>query len=306
MSSARVVMITGAGRGIGAAVAHAFAATGDAVFLVSRTAEELRSVADSVRSSAAGVACWPADVSAAGAAAEATQRCVAMLGPPDVLVNAAGVYGPIGRSWEVDAAEWWRSQEINVLGTLLACQAVLPIMIGRGSGRVINFSGGGATAPLPRFSAYAAAKAAVVRLTETLAEELREHAITVNAIAPGAVDTRLQDDVLRAGERAGPLYDRIRALRATGAGGVPAALSASLAVFLASDAAALLTGKLISAPHDDWSSWDDERVQQLSAGAWLTLRRLDEFTLQSLPPLRAGTHPSGRTSGDGAPQEADA
>jgi 3-oxoacyl-[acyl-carrier protein] reductase len=197
-------------------------------------------------------------------------------------VNAAGVYGPIGRTWEVDPEAWWRAHEINVRGTLLACRAALPAMVAGGHGRIINFSGGGATSPLPRFSAYAASKAAVVRLTETLAEELRDQGITVNAIAPGAVDTRLQDEVIAAGDRAGELYGRMRRLREHGEGGVPAELPAALAVFLATDAAAGITGKLISAPHDGWQSWDAARVRELGESAWLTLRRLDPHTLRPL------------------------
>lgn len=296
MTASRVVMVTGAGRGIGAAVARAFAADSAAVFLVSRTAAELSRVADEIRKAGGRAEYAQADVSVQSAVADAARRCEAELGAPDVLVNAAGVYGPIGATWEVDAAQWWRSQEINVLGTLLTCQAVLPQMIARRSGCIINFSGGGATAPLPRFSAYAAAKAAVVRLTETLAEEVREFGIRVNAIAPGAVDTRLQDEVLAAGAAAGQLYDRMRALRETGAGGVPAELPATLAVFLASDAAAALTGKLVSAPHDAWRDWDGARLEQLAAGAWLTLRRLDPFTLQQLEQQgeSADRHAAGR------------
>jgi 3-oxoacyl-[acyl-carrier protein] reductase len=281
----RVALVTGGGRGIGAAVAHALADAGAAVFVVARTEPEVAEVAERIR--ARGGRAWhtDADVSDAKAVDAAWRMCEAKLGVPDVLVNAAGVYGPIGRTWEVDADAWWRAQEINVRGTLLTCRAVLPAMIAAGFGRIITFSGGGATSPLPRLSAYAASKAAVVRLTETLADEVRDHGVTVNAIAPGAVDTRLQDEVLAAGARAGDLYDRIRRLRDSGEGGVPPELPASLAVFLASDGAAGVTGKLISAPHDGWQAWDDARIRELGETAWLTLRRLDPHTLR---PLLAG------------------
>jgi NAD(P)-dependent dehydrogenase (short-subunit alcohol dehydrogenase family) len=149
-------------------------------------------------------------------------------------------------------------------------------------GCIVNFSGGGATAPLARFSAYAASKAAVVRLSETLAEECREFNIRVNAIAPGAVDTSLQDAVLAAGERAGDLLERIARLRKSGEGGVPPELAAELTVFLASDASRGLTGKLIAAPHDGWQQWDGAKIDELNASAWLTLRRLDPFTIDPL------------------------
>jgi NAD(P)-dependent dehydrogenase (short-subunit alcohol dehydrogenase family) len=281
VTRARVVLITGGGRGIGAAVARAFA-TGHRVFLVSRTGAELAGVAGGIRGAGGTVAYAEADVSDRDDVARAVEVCAATFGMPDVLVNAAGVYGPIGLLWQTDLEAWWRAQEINVKGTVLTTAAVIPHMIEAGWGRIINFSGGGATSPLPRFSAYATGKAAVVRLSETLAEELREYAITVNAIAPGAVDTRLQDEVLSAGERAGELHGRMQRLRETGEGGVPPELAASLAVFLASDSAAAVTGKLISAPHDGWQNWDEARIETLRAGPWFTLRRMDAFTLRPL------------------------
>ncbi len=153
-------------------------------------------------------------------------------------------------------------------------------MIRAGRGKIINFSGGGATSPLCRFSAYGVSKAAVVRLTETLAEEVKEFNIQVNAIAPGAVDTKLQDLVLAAGERAGDLLQRIRRLRETGEGGTPREVPAELALFLASDDSRKLTGRLISAPNDKWESWTEERIEQVMSQPWFTLRRMDPFTLR--------------------------
>ena len=148
----------------------------------------------------------PTDVTRADEVERLIAETSASLGPPDALVNCAGVYGPIGPSHEVDAAAWARAIEVNLVGTFLCCRAVLPTMIARRRGRIVNMSGGGATAPLARFSAYAASKAAVVRLTETLAEEVAGDGVQVNAIAPGAIDTSLQDEVLAAGERAGDLF----------------------------------------------------------------------------------------------------
>jgi NAD(P)-dependent dehydrogenase (short-subunit alcohol dehydrogenase family) len=282
MLDGRVALVTGAGRGIGRAVAAALAAAGARVFLTARTEAELRDAAERIAATGAAAAHAPADVSSSEDVDAVVAACESAFGPVDILVNAAGAYGPIGPTWEIDADAWWRAHEVNVRGTLLTCRAVLPAMIAAGRGRIINFSGGGATAPLPRFSAYASSKAAVVRLTETLAEEVRGYGVTVNAIAPGAVDTRLQDEVLEAGARAGELYERIRRLRASGEGGVPPELPASLAVFLASDAAAELTGKLVSAPHDGWKSWSADRIAELGGSAWLTIRRLDPFTIRPL------------------------
>src|SRR6185436_7692534 len=124
--------------------------------------------------------------------------------------NNAGVQGPIGSIEEVDWAEWVRAIEINLFGSVLMCRAVLPYFKSRRAGKILQLSGGGATSPMPRVSAYAASKAAIVRFVETLAEEVRADGIDVNAIAPGAVNTRLLEGVLAAGvDRAGAaLYAR--------------------------------------------------------------------------------------------------
>jgi 3-oxoacyl-[acyl-carrier protein] reductase len=119
-----------------------------------------------------------------------------------------------------------------------------------------------------------------VRFAETLAEELKQFNIRVNAIAPGAVDTKLQNEVLAAGERAGDLYQRMRRMRETGEGATPAELPAALAAFLASEDSAPLTGRLVSAPHDGWQKWSPTRIREIMSEPWFTLRRLDPFTLK--------------------------
>lgn len=134
----------------------------------------------------------------------------------------------------------------------------------------------------PQLQSLRGLEAAVARLTDTLAAELAGTGVRVNAIAPGAIDTRLQDDVLAAGEKAGPLYGRMRAMRETGSGATPPDVPARLALFLASDASATLTGKLISAPHDQWDKWDASRIDSLNRSSWYTIRRLDPFTINQL------------------------
>ena len=143
----------------------------------------------------------------------------------------------------------------------------------KGGGKIVNLSGGGATNPLPRLSAYAASKAAVVRLTETLAEELREFSIAVNAIAPGALNTRFLDEVLRAGpELVGSgFYDK--ALKQRETGGAPLDRGVALCVYLASTASDGITGKLISALWDPWEKLSDHRAELASSDIY-TLRRI--------------------------------
>src|SRR6266436_5660884 len=278
----RVAVIVGAGRGIGEAIALRFAAEGAKLVLAARTAPELQAVAELVNAAGGTANFVLTDVTAPEQVTNLVQKSIETFGQIDILMNAAGTYGPIGRAWEVDTQEWANTFSVNLFGPFLLCQSVLPHMIHAGRGKIINFSGGGATSPLCRFSAYGVSKAALVRFTETLAEEVKEFNIQVNAIAPGAVDTKLQDSVLAAGEKAGDLLQRIRRLRETGEGGTPREVSAELAVFLASEASRNLTGRLISAPNDKWESWTDERIEQVMSQPWFTLLRMDPFTLRPL------------------------
>lgn len=206
---------------------------------------------------------------------------VQQAGRVDVLVNAAGIYGPIGPTADIDISAWVRGAEVNLFGPFYLCRAIVPHFIQRMQGKIILLGGGGATTPLPNFSSYAATKAGVARFADTLAEELKEFNIQVNVIAPGLVDTRLQDDVLAAGSRAGALFNKIKQARETGAGAVSPEVAANLAVFLASSASGKLTGKLIAAPYDPWREWAG-KADQLNATPLYTIRRLDPFTIKPL------------------------
>jgi NAD(P)-dependent dehydrogenase (short-subunit alcohol dehydrogenase family) len=277
-----VALITGGGRGIGEAVALAFAGAGATVVLAARTASELEQVAAKARTAGAVATAVPTDVSSASDVSRLVQSALDDYGRVDVFVNAAGILGPVGLLWEADPEAWKRAIEVNLYGTFLCCRAVLPHMVQRRQGKIINFSGGGAASPFLRFAAYGASKAAVVRLTETLAEEVKPFNVQVNAIAPGMVDTRMLDDILAAKERAGDQLERVGRLRHAGEGGVPRELAAALALWLASENSHGLTGKLISAPSDGWRDWDQPHISALKASPWFTLRRLDHATLRPL------------------------
>jgi 3-oxoacyl-[acyl-carrier protein] reductase len=154
-------------------------------------------------------------------------------------------------------------------------------MMQRKQGKIILLGGGGATTPLPNFSSYAASKAGLARLADTLAEELKPFNVQVNVIAPGLVDTKLQNEVLQAGSRAGGLLEKIKQARETGKGAVSPEIAAELAVFLASEASGKLTGKLIAAPYDPWREWGG-KAEELNATPMYALRRLDPFTIKPL------------------------
>lgn len=276
----RVAVVTGAGRGIGRAIAQALAAAGAAVVVAARTADEIQKTAALITEQGGRATAVTVDVGDRASVDGLVAQTLDAYGRVDILVNNAGIQGPIGPLVDNDPADWERTLRVNLFGTFLCSQAVLPHMIAQKSGKIINLSGGGATAPRPNFSAYGASKVAIVRLTETLAVEVEDHNIQVNAIAPGAVNTRMLDEVLEAADRAGSEADAAR--QRAEQGGTPPTLAAELAVFLSSPAADGLTGRLVAAPHDGWQGWDAERMTELMQAPWLTLRRMDPYTLKPL------------------------
>jgi NAD(P)-dependent dehydrogenase (short-subunit alcohol dehydrogenase family) len=277
----RVAIVAGAGRGIGRAIAIAFARQGASLFLAARTENDLKKTAAACHEVGGQARAVVTDVTSWEQVQNLAATAIKEAGQVDILVNSAGIYGPIGSTAEIDLSDWKRAVEINLFGPLYLCRALMPHMIQRKQGKIIFLGGGGATAPLPYFSSYAASKAGLARLADTLAEELKPFNVQVNVIAPGLVDTNLQDEVLQAGSRAGGLYEKIKQARETGKGAVSPEIAAELAVFLASEASGKLTGKLIAAPYDPWREWGG-KAEELNATPMYAIRRLDPFTIKPL------------------------
>ncbi len=195
-------VVTGAGRGIGRAISLAYAEAGAHVALVARSSDELERVAEEIR--VAGGIALPTTVDVADADAVETgfQRIEETLGPVDLLVNNAASFYAIGPVWEVDAERWWRDVTINVNGVFLCCRRALQSMVPRKQGRIVNLIGGGTGNPFAYGSGYASSKAAVMRLTECLHQELREQdlPIAVFAMGPGLVRTTLTEYQLESPE----------------------------------------------------------------------------------------------------------
>lgn len=272
----RTALITGGSRGLGLEIARAYLDAGVAgIVLCGREEVALeRALAELSERASPGqkILGAPADVSRPDDVQRLVELALGGLGEITILVSNAGVYGPKGTIDEVDWPEWARAVEINLLGSVLPARALAAHFTERGYGKVVQLSGGGATGPLPGLSAYAASKAAVVRFAETLAEELREHRVDVNSIAPGALNTRMLDEVLSAGaKRVGEDFHR-RALEQQRSGGVPLRRGAELAVFLGSAASDGITGKLLSAVWDPWAELPG-RLQYLESDIY-TLRRI--------------------------------
>jgi NAD(P)-dependent dehydrogenase (short-subunit alcohol dehydrogenase family) len=180
-------VITGASRGIGRALASRFANAGVAVGLIARSTEGLARTIAAVRDAGGtGEAC-AADVTDHHAVGRAHEQIVASLGPADVLINNAGVGGPMGEMWEVDPKQWWETVEVNLRGTYLCSREVLPAMVARKRGRIVNVVSRAGAHRWPYFSPYAVSKAAVIKLTEGLAAETRDLGVSVLAVHPGLV-----------------------------------------------------------------------------------------------------------------------
>jgi 3-oxoacyl-[acyl-carrier protein] reductase len=272
----RRAVITGANRGLGREIAIHYVRAGASVLLTARDEKLLREVRDEIAPLAKGtqrVEILSGDVADEAHCEDAASRLGALPGNELILVNNAGVYGPKGLIEDVDWAEWEQAIRINLLGTVLMCRVVIPLMRKSNYGKIVNLSGGGATNPLPRISAYAASKAAVVRMTDTLAEELKDANVDVNAIAPGALNTRLLDEVLDAGpEKVGKAFYE-RSLKQRDQGGAPLERGAELAVFLGAKESDGITGRLISAVWDRWEEFPKWR-EQLAKTDVYTIRRI--------------------------------
>lgn len=276
----RTALVTGGGRGIGRTIALALAEAGADVAVVGRTAEEIRAVASllETRHARRSIA-LAADIGKPADARRVVSECARRLTPPGILVNAAAVQGPIGRFDQIDPREWSRCLQVNLVGAALVTHAALAHMVGAGRGKIINVSGGGAASPRPLFSAYGTSKAALVRFTETLAEELRDQNIQVNAMAPGATKTRMTQEVLDAGAAAGARA-RAEAEEIWRTGGVDPAGQEALAVFLASDDSNYVTGRFIHV-NDPWQRLRTTLTMQPDL---YTLRRVSPDPVEAAAP----------------------
>jgi NAD(P)-dependent dehydrogenase (short-subunit alcohol dehydrogenase family) len=274
----RAALITGGARGLGLEIARAYLREGARIVICARSVAALAAAQEEL-DAVGEVHAHAADVSAPEAAQELVAFAAETLGGLDILVNNAGVYGPKGAIDEIVWAQWARAIEINLMGSVLPARFALGHLRQSDRGKIVQLSGGGATAPLPMLSAYAASKAAVVRFAETLAHEVAEDGIDVNAVAPGALNTNMLDEVLEAGPEAVGEAFYAKAVAQRDSGGTPLTRGADLAVYLGSRRSDGITGRLLSAV---WDPWED--LEQHAE----TLQESDIYTLRRIVPAERG------------------
>jgi NAD(P)-dependent dehydrogenase (short-subunit alcohol dehydrogenase family) len=268
----KTVLVTGAGRGIGKRLALGFAQAGARVALLARSQAELDLAKLEIEQAGGAAMRIRADVRDLDHLNAAMDRIRAHYGPVDVLIGAAGVQGPIGPLWRTKPKAWSEAIEVNLIGTVNSCRAVLPSMIERRSGKIILLGGPGSGYTRPYFTAYAASKAAIVRFVECLADEVRDHNVQVNCMAPGPAYSSMTDEILHAGEDLAGAREIEAAQRVRVTGGETPEKQVQLALFLASGRSNHISGKLIHVS-DDWRRLEQENMKP----ELYTLRRVQKI-----------------------------
>ena len=266
------VLVTGAGRGIGKRLAMGFAQAGARVGLLARSQAELDLAKLEIEDAGGNALRIRADVRDLEQMMAAADRMRVVFGGLDVLIAAAGVQGPIGPLLTTKPKAWNETMDINLTGAVNSCRAALPTMIERRSGKIILVAGGGSSKSRPNFTAYAASKAALVRLAECLADEVRDHNVQINSISPGGAYTHMTDEILQAGEERAGTREIEDAEHVRISGGVAPEKQLQLALFLASELSNHVSGKFIHV-NDDWKRFEKQNMR----AELYTLRRVQRI-----------------------------
>lgn len=252
----QVALITGGGRGLGRAFAQALAAEGVKVAFTARTERELAETQALIQEADGVSRAFPADVTDRRAMEQVVAATVDQFGPVDILINNAAIVTPLEYDWEIDPEEWWRTIEINLRGPYLCTHLVLPSMMARRSGRIVNVSSTAAHVVFPFGTAYCASKAALSHWTSLLAAGVKDYAIYAFALSPSG-RTAMREILAESPYVSEELRSRLR----EPVHGTPA--SVQMLLFLLSGRADRLTGRHIpiDVPIDDLIRRTDEIVQ---------------------------------------------
>ena len=249
----RTALVTGAAHGIGRAIALRLAREGYAIGVVDRDEAGAENTASMVRALGRGASVAIADVSKRASVRAAVSRIASALGPVDVLVNNAGILRT-AKFLDITEQDWRDTMSVNLDGVFHGCQAVLPDMLARGAGCIVNMSSWTGKKGVPNLAAYSATKAAVIALTQSIAGELAEHGIRVNAVCPGTiVDTQMRDEAeaLYKAQGLPDIDTRIKTVIPMRRAGLPADV-AGVVAFLVSEDAAYMTGQAINVTGGLW------------------------------------------------------
>lgn len=272
----KIAIITGGSEGLGFEIAKKFILAGASIIICSRNKNNLKSAEFKLKkllNKNQKLLTIVADVSKEKDVKKLIKITIQKLGDCSILVNNAGIYGPKNKLEKTNWKEWKKTIEINLFGSVLMCKELINHFKKKKYGKIIQLSGGGATNPLPYLSAYAASKAAIIRFSETLANEVAKYNISVNSIAPGALNTRMLDEVIKAGPDKVGIDFYKRSVNQKKNGGTPLSNASDLAVFLASSQSDDITGKLISALWDKWEDWPKYADRIMNSDVY-TLRRI--------------------------------
>jgi len=271
--SEKFILITGASKGLGKFLAQYLAHLGYNLCLISKNEDLLYKLSAKISSETdrqvIPIVCDLSDKKAVEKLIPSLKSSVHSL---ETLINNAAIHGPIGAVWENNWELWQEVIQVNLIAPVFLCRACVPLMQKTG-GSIINISGGGATSPRPHFSAYATAKAGLVRFSETLAAEVNNFGIRVNCIAPGPMKTDLLSQIVEQGKNSSGQKEFDLAEEVLKKGGTDMNLVADLVFFLISKHGSKVTGKLISAVWDDWKMWP-KYSDELNFSDVYTLRRI--------------------------------
>lgn len=266
-------VITGANRGLGKAIATEFVKQGANILICARDAQLLMETRKELLEYGTDVYACKVDVANKMNLYKLYNNSTSYFDKIDILVNNAGIQGAKGLIEETNWDEWEKTINTNLMSVVYLCKLFIPHFKKNKCGKIINISGGGAANPRAFFSAYAVSKAGVVRFTETIAEELKEYNIDCNSVAPGALNTRLLDEVLEAGPNKIGREAYNKFLKQKEQGGSSIEKASKLCSFLASESSNGITGKLISAPWDNWKDLPNH-ITELKTTDVYTLRRI--------------------------------
>ena len=240
----QVAIVTGGGRGTGRAFAQALAEAGASVAVTARTQIELEQTIELIRSAGGHAISIQGDVSDSAAVERVVKTTELKLGPVDILVNNAGVTGPVGAEWEADPDDWWRTMEINLRGPYLMTRGVLPRMVPKKCGRIINISSAVTVRTFPYFAPYTVSKAAIIYYTQNLAGQVKEHGISVFAYHPGGPETEMSRYLAESSEVHESVGNIFRGLYERGAH-TPMEIPVRDVMLMASGKADALTGRFL-------------------------------------------------------------